>query len=44
MLKLGVGIGSNVALFSVLRGVLIRPLPYPEGERLVRMWESNPSD
>jgi predicted permease len=42
LLTLGVGIGSNVALFSVLRGVLIRPLPYPEAERLVRMWEANP--
>ena len=39
---LAVGIGSNVALYSVLRGVLLRPLPYPEAEDLVRLWETNP--
>ena len=41
-LTLAVGIGANVALFSVLRGVLLRPLPYPDAERLVRVWETNP--
>jgi predicted permease len=39
---LGVGIGSNVALFGVLRAVLLEPLPYPEADRLVRIWETNP--
>lgn len=38
---LALGIGSNVALFSVLKGVLLEPLPYPEAERLVRLWETN---
>lgn len=42
VLTLGVGIGANVALYSVLRGVLLRPLPYPEAERLVHLWETNP--
>jgi putative ABC transport system permease protein len=39
---LGVGIGANVALYSVLRGVLLKPLPYPDADRLVRLWETNP--
>lgn len=39
---LGVGIAANVALFSVVRGVLLEPLPYPDAERLVRVWETNP--
>ena len=43
VITLAVGIGANVALFSVLRGVLLRPLPYPDAERLVRVWETNPS-
>ena len=40
---LGVGIAANVALFSVVRGVLLEPLPYPEAEQLVRVWETNPA-
>jgi putative ABC transport system permease protein len=43
VLTLGLGIGANVALYSVLRTVLIRPLPYPEAERLVQLWETNPA-
>ncbi len=42
VLTLGVGIGANVALYATLRGVLLRPLPYPEAERLVQLWETNP--
>ncbi len=34
-LILSVGIGANVAMFSVIDVALIRPLPYPEAERLV---------
>jgi hypothetical protein len=38
---LAVGIGATTALFSVLHGVLLTPLPYPDGERLVRMYATN---
>src|SRR5215469_5293829 len=40
ILTLGLGIGANTAIFSVVYSVLLRPLPYPHGERLVRLGES----
>jgi putative ABC transport system permease protein len=42
LLSLALGIGANTALFSVAYGVLLRPLPYPEADRLVRLAEEHP--
>jgi putative ABC transport system permease protein len=42
LLTIALGVGGTAAVFSVVYGVLLRPLPYAEPERLVRMWEVHP--
>ena len=42
LLTLAIGIGANTAVFSVVDGLLLKPLPYPNSDRLVSLWLQAP--
>ena len=42
LLSLAIGIGANTAIFSIVDGLLLHPLPYADAERLVILWNRSP--
>src|SRR5688500_4263629 len=43
VLTLGIGIGANSAIFSAIHSLLLKPLAFPELDRVVAIWDKNPS-
>jgi predicted permease len=42
ILTIALGVGANTAIFSVVHGIVFKPLPFPAPEQLVRVWSANP--
>src|ERR1700683_4267430 len=42
LITLAIGVGANTVIFSVVEGVLLKPLPYPRAEQLIGVWHSAP--
>ena len=42
LITLAAAVGANTAVFSVIEGVLLKPLPYPHSDELVGIWHTAP--
>src|SRR6202167_3217230 len=40
ILTLAIGIGANIVIFSVVNGILLKPLPFPDSQSVVTIWET----